>query len=250
MKKMDLQSAWAIAAKDFKIFKRKSQVIYITIVFPLIIGIALPLITQYALNNVKNRLVGGLGITGLMDAFSIFFLVGAAIIPTAIASYSLVGEKVQKSLEPLLATPMTDGEILLGKTISGLVVPLAAIYASSAIYMSLMDLVTESKLGYLYYPNWHIGAILLVAPFISLLSVELNIIISSRLNDVRSAQQTGMLLSGFPFIILYLATEFGLFTLTDTNLVILAGVILAIDVVVFFVSRAAFQREEILTKWK
>ena len=83
---MDLQSAWAISAKDFKIFKRKSQVIYITVVFPLIIGIALPLITQYALNNAKNRLVGGLGITGLMDAFSIFFLVGAAIIPTAIAS--------------------------------------------------------------------------------------------------------------------------------------------------------------------
>jgi ABC-2 type transport system permease protein len=247
---MNFKSAWAVAAKDFKIFKRKSQVLYITIVFPLIIGIALPLIMQYALNNAKNRLVGGLGITGLMDAFSILFLVAAAIIPTAIASYSLVGEKVQKSLEPLLATPMTDGEILLGKTISGLVVPLAAVYVSSVIYMSLMDLVTQSKLGYLYYPNWHIGAILLVAPFICLLSVEVNIIISSKLNDVRSAQQLGMLLSGFPFIILYLTTEFGLFTFSDTNLLILAGVILLIDIGLFFVSRASFQREEILTKWK
>jgi ABC-2 type transport system permease protein len=247
---MDLQSAWAVAAKDFKIFKRKSTVIYACIIFPIVVGIALPLIAQYALHNGKNHLVGGLGLTGLMDAFSIWFLIGAAVIPTAIASYSLVGEKIQKSLEPLLATPMTDGEILLGKTISGLVVPLAAVYAGSVIFMLLMDLVTQSTLGYLYYPNWHIGAILLVAPFICLLSVELNIIVSSRLNDVRTAQQMGMLLSGFPFIGLYLASELGFFTFNDTNLLILADVILVIDIVLFFVSRVTFQREEILTKWK
>src|SRR5271157_6086769 len=230
MKKMDLQSAWAVAAKDFKIFKRKSTVIYVTVVFPLVVGIAFPLIVQYGLNKGSSH-----GIN--------------ALTPAAIASYSVVGEKIQKSLEPLLATPMTDGEILLGKTISGLVIPLAAIYAGSVIYMSLMDLVTQSTLGYLYCPNWHIGAILLVAPFICLLSVELNIIISSRVNDVRTAQQMGML-SALPFFGIYIASELGFFAFNDTNLLILAGVILVIAVVVFFVSRVTFQREEILTKWK
>ena len=246
---MDLQSAWAVAAKDFKIFKKKSQVIYITIVFPIVVGVAFPLILQYALNHPKTSLVAHIGVTGLMDAFSVWFLIGAAVIPAAIASYSLVGEKIQKSLEPLLATPMTDGEILFGKTISGLVVPLAAVYAGSVIYMSLMDLVTRNTLGYLYYPNWHMGAILLVAPFLCLLSVELNIIISSRVNDVRTAQQLGMA-AALPFFGLYIASEVGFFAFNDTNLLILAGVILVIDVVVFFVSRVTFQREEILTKWK
>lgn len=247
MKKVDLQSAWAVAAKDFKIFKGKSQVIYITVVFPLLVGIAFPLIVEYSLHL-------GHGITALtlprfMDAFSIWFLIGAAVFPATIASYSLVGEKIQKSLEPLLATPMTDGEILLGKTISGLVIPLGAVYAGSVIYMALMDLVTRSTLGYLYYPNWHMGAILLVAPLICLLSVELNIIISSRVNDVRTAQQMGTL-AAVPFFGLYFASEIGFFTFNDTNLLILAGVILVIDVAVFFVSRVTFQREEILTKWK
>jgi ABC-2 type transport system permease protein len=247
---MDLQSAWAVAAKDFKIFKRKSQVIYITVVFPLVIGIAFPLITQYALHtNNNNGHAFALNLTRFMDAFSVWFLIGAAIIPAAIASYSIVGEKIQKSLEPLLATPMTDSEILLGKTISGLVVPLGAIYASSVIYMSLMDLVTHSTLGYLYYPNWHMGAILLVVPLICLLSVELNIIISSRVNDARTAQQMGML-AAVPFFGIYIASEVGFFEFSNTNLLILAGAILAIAVVVFFVSRAVFQREEILTKWK
>ena len=248
MKIMDLKSAWAVAAKDFKIFKRKSQVIYITIVLPLVVGIAFPLILQYALHNPKYHLVGG-SITGLIDAFSVWFMIGAAIIPTAIASYSLVGEKVQKSLEPLLATSMTDGEILLGKTISALIVPLASIYAGAAIFMTLMDLVTQGTLGYLYYPNWHIGAILLVAPVICLVSVEVNIIISSKLNDVRTAQQLGMV-TALPFFGLYIASETGIFEFTDTNLLILAGVILLIGIGLFFVSRSTFQREEILTKWK
>lgn len=244
---MDLKSAWAVAAKDFKIFKRKSQVIYITIVFPLIIGIVFPLILNYAQHTAKH-LVGG-SITGLMDAFSVWFMIGAAIIPTTIASYSLVGEKVQKSLEPLLATPMTDGEILLGKTISALVVPLVAIYAGSVIYMTLMDVMTQGTLGYPYYPNWHIGAILLVVPVICLVSVEINIIISSKLNDVRAAQQLG-LVAALPFFGLYIASEIGIFKFTDINLLILAGVISLIGIGLFFVSRATFQREEILTKWK
>ena len=184
-----------------------------------------------------------------MDAFSVWFMIGAAIIPTAIASYSLVGEKVQKSLEPLLATPLTDGEILLGKTISALAVPLASIYAGAAIFMTLMDLVTQDTLGYLYYPNWHIGSILLVAPVICLVSVELNIIISSKLNDARTAQQLGMV-TALPFFGLYIASEIGIFKFTDTNLLILAGVILLIGISLYFVSRATFQREEILTKWK
>jgi ABC-type Na+ efflux pump permease subunit len=246
---MDLQSAWAVAAKDFKIFKRKSTVIYACVVIPLVVGIAFPLIVQYALHSGRSHGINASTLPRFMDAFSIWFLIGAAAIPTAIASYSLVGEKIQKSLEPLLATPMTDGEILLGKTISGLIIPLAAIYAGSVIFMFLMDLVTRSTLGYLYYPNWHIGAILLVAPFICLLSVELNVIISSRLSDVRTAQQMGML-AILPFIGLYVVSELGFFALNDTNLLILAGVILMIDIVLFFVSRVTFQREEILTKWK
>jgi ABC-type Na+ efflux pump permease subunit len=246
---MDLQSAWAVAAKDFKIFRRKSSVIYACVVLPLVVGIAFPLILEYSLHNGKNGGINAVTLPSFMDAFSIWFLVGAAIIPSAIASYSLVGEKIQKSLEPLLATSMTDGEILLGKTISGLLIPVAAVYAGSIIFMVLMDFVTKSVLGYLYYPNWHIGVILLAAPLASLLGVELNVIISSRVNDVRTAQQLGTLLI-MPFMVLYFLSEFGFFVLNDINLMILAGVVSIVDVVLFFISRTTFQREEILTKWK
>ena len=245
---MDLQNAWNVALKDFKIYMRKTSVIYATVALPFIVGIGFPLILEYALHR-GNKALSAAAAPGLMDAFSIWFLIGAAIIPTAIASYSIVGEKIQKSLEPMLATPMTDGDILLGKTLSALMVPLGALYAGSVFFMVLMDYFTHSALGYYYYPNWHIGAILLAAPLAALLSVEVNVIISSRMTDVRSAQQSGALLM-LPFIGLYLASELGFFDLNDTNLVILAGVVAAISVAMFFVAKTTFQREEILTRWK
>lgn len=245
---MDLRNAWNVALKDFKIYRKKTSVIYATVAMPFIVGIVFPFIIDYSLHRADKGLSAAAA-PGLMDSFSIFFLIGAAIIPTAIASYSLVGEKIQKSLEPMLATPMADGDILLGKTLSALLIPVGALYAGSLFFMALMDYFTRSALGYYYYPNWHIGTILLAAPFAALLSVEVNVIISSRMTDVRSAQQSGSLLM-LPFLGLFLASELGFFVLNDTNLVVLAGVLAAIGVAMFFVAKATFQREEILTRWK
>lgn len=245
---MDLQNAWNVALKDFKTYARKPSVIYATVSMPLIVGIVFPFLVHYYVTS-STKDLSAAAAPHLMDSFSIWFIIAAAIIPTAIASYSIVGEKLQKSLEPLLATPMSDGDILLGKTISALLLPLAAIYTGSISFMLLMDYFTHNLLGYYYYPNWHIGAILFAAPFAALLSVELNVIISSRMTDVRSAQQSGALVM-LPFIGVFLVSELGLFALNDTNLVILAGVLAAISVAMFLVARATFQREEILTRWR
>ncbi|HZW85716.1 MAG TPA: hypothetical protein VFE91_07445 [Nitrososphaerales archaeon] len=234
--------------KDLKIYTKKKSVIYATVAMPLIVGFAFPLILDYSFRR-TGKVLSAATALGLMDTFSIFFIIAAAMVPTAIASYSLVGEKVQKSLEPLLATPMSDGDILLGKTMSALLVPLGAIYGGSIAFMSLMDYFTHDLLGYYYYPNWHIGAILLAAPFAALLSVELNVIISSRMTDVRSAQQSGALLM-LPFLGVFLASELGFFTLNDTNLAAIAVALAAISAAMFFVAKATFQREEILTRWR
>ena len=118
-----------------------------------------------------------------------------AYIPTPIASYSLVGEKVEKSLEPLLATPTTDSEILLGKGIAAFLPPIGAIFGGATIFMVLIDLVTYGRLGYYYFPNLNTGIVLfLMVPLAAIMSVEWNVIVSSRVSDVRAAQQLGALI--------------------------------------------------------
>ena len=245
---MRLSKAWIIAEKDFAIFRKKKSVIYSVVLFPLLVSIGLPLVIQSS--GSKSGGIPTEVLPTLLNAFSFFFIIGAVTLPTAIASYSLVGEKIQKSIEPLLATPTTEGEILLGKSIAAFLPPIAAIYIGAIIFMIFTDVLTYSKLGYLYYPNWNMGVImLLLVPLGSILSIEFDILISSRVNDVRAAQQLGGMVA-LPFAGIYVVGEASVISLDAMNLLIICAILVAFDVVLFYVSKAVFRREEILTKWK
>jgi hypothetical protein len=49
---------------------------------------------------------------------------------------------------------------------------------------------------------------------------------------------------------IYVSTEIAFVSLTPANLLLISAIILALDAILFYVSRATFRREEILTKWK
>ena len=248
---MDFQNAWSVASKDFETFKRRRGIIYATIAFPLGIALGFPgILAAIAYAYPSTTSASAASFTPFLNAFSFWFVIGAASLPSGIASYSIAGEKIQKSLEPLLATPMTDSEILLGKSIACFIPPMVSIWASSVIYMVAMDALTRPWLGFLYYPNWSYGGmVFLLAPLASVLTIELTVILSARASDIRSVQQfTGILF--FPFIVIYVATELGVIQLSGINLLIISGIFFLADVLLFYLSTATFKREEILTKWK
>jgi ABC-2 type transport system permease protein len=245
---MRLSKALTIASRDFKIFSKQKNVWYSVIIFPVITSVIFPLVLQQTINRANS--ISAEVIPNLLNSFSFFFVIGAAFVPLGIAAYSIVGEKVEKSLEPLLATPITDGEILLGKAISALLPTLVAMYIGSAIFMTGIDIIAYPKLGYYYFPNLTIATLMLVlVPIASVMSILYSIIVSSRVNDVRSANSFGILMY-FPFLGIFLASETGIITLDINTLLIVSGIILVVDVALFFVSTKTFSREEILTKWK
>jgi ABC-2 type transport system permease protein len=245
---MELANVWIVASKDLGLFLKKKSILYSTILFPVIAALGLPLVIEFA-----GQAVGGIPATalpGVINAFLFFFIIAAVSLPVGIAAYSLVGEKVEKSLEPLLATPLTDGEILLGKSIAAFLPPVFATYVGAAIFAAFVDALSIDKLGYLYFPNVTLAVILFaVIPLVCILSVEAIILVSAKANDVRTAQQFGGVLV-FPFVAIYIAGEIGVLTLNATTLGLISGVLLVVDVLLFYLSRGTFQREEILTKWK
>jgi hypothetical protein len=91
--------------------------------------------------------------------------------------------------------------------------------------------------------------ILLLAPLGSILSIEFDILISSRVNDVRAAQQLGGIVA-LPFLGIYILAEASILSLETINLLIISASLVTIDVILFYISRAVFRREKILTKWK
>jgi ABC-2 type transport system permease protein len=248
---MRLKRSWIIASKDFKIFLKKKNIIYSILVVPLIVSFLFPIVIVLAGHSNGGSGIPAPELTILLPTFSFFYLILAGMIPTTIASYSLVGEKVEKSLEPLLVTPTTDSEILLGKGIAAFLPPIGAILGGATIFMVLMDLMTHGTLGYYFFPNWTAAIILfLMVPLAVVMSVEWNVIVSARVSDVRIAQQVGILLI-LPFGAMYVAGELNLIQLGSTiTLLIIAGILLVVDVLLLYVAKATFQREEILTKWK
>ncbi len=244
---MKLWKSWVIARKDFATFRTKRYIIYSLVVLPLFVSIGLPLVVSFVIQRGATSLPH---IISVLDAFSFFFVIVAGVLPISIGAYSIVGEKLEGTLEPLLATPTTDGEILLGKSLAAFLPTVVAIYASSVIFMVLMDAVTSARLGYLFFPNWTMAVILLaVVPLISILSTEFNVIVSARVSDIRAAQQLGALIL-LPLGVIYVALEVGFVSPTPATLAVIIAIILVIDVLLFSLSRATFRREEILTKWK
>lgn len=254
---MRLSKAWIVAVRDLKIFGRQKYVLYTIVLFPLLVSILPPVIVQFAGNNAVNNpdhpvtpAQFGSNVPRILDAFSIFLIVGAAFVPMGIASYTIVGEKLEKSLEPLLATPLTDGEILLGKTISAFIPTLVSMYAGAVVFMVGTNVVAFPFLNYYYFPNWTIAVeVFLAMPAATVMSIEYGVIISSRVNDARSATNAGALMF-FPFLIVYFVIQAQIITLDTNGMLLISGVILVIDVVLYFISTAMFQREEILTRWK
>ena len=242
---MNARNVATIAGKDMHILVSRRSVRLSLILLPLGVAIGLPQVARFAGN-------GGIPATLLprfLTAFLFFFAVIATMLPVAIASYSLVGEKVERGLEPLLATPATDGEILLGKALAAFLPPIAAIWAGAVAFMALSDQETHARLGHLYFPNGTAILILaVIVPLMAILSVEYSVLVSARASDVRAAQQAGILVV-LPSMALYVTTEVGAITLDMTTLGVVAVILAVVDTVLALASRATFRREEILTRW-
>ncbi len=247
---MRLSKAWIIASKDFATFRRRRNILYTLVIVPILVAILIPAVIQVAQGR-SNGAMTEARLSTLLPSFAFFWLVLSGVIPTTLASYSIVGEKVEKCLEPLLATPTTDGEILMGKGIAALLPAIVSILAGATLFMGLIDWVTWNTMHGPFFPNGNAAIVLfLMVPLAAIMSVEWNVVISSRVSDVRVAQQLGALLA-IPFAGIYVSGEINLIDLGDTtNLLIIAGAMALIDLLFLPIARATFRREEILTKWR
>jgi len=185
-----------------------------------------------------------------IDALLMFYVLVPAILPTMIASYSFVGEKTNKSLEPLLATPTTDMELLMGKGLSIFMPTMAVTWVSLIPFVILVDVITAPALGYMPLPNllWALGVFLL-APLFCLMAIFANVIVSSRVSDVRASQQIGSLIV-LPLVAFFIVILTGLVTLDVMKMLLFIGLITVVVVGLLYVASKIFKREEILIRWK
>jgi ABC-2 type transport system permease protein len=186
----------------------------------------------------------------LVNEFLLLFLLIPLAVPVTIASYSIVGEKSTRSLEPLLATPTSTTEIIIGKGLASVIPAIGATWLAFVIFLiSARFFVVSDRIYALFMnPMWFV-AMIVVAPLMTVLSVNVAIIISARVNDPRAAEQIGMLVM-LPILLIFFGSIFGLFALTTTTMLLFGAATFLADIGLVILGVKLFQRETILTRWK
>jgi ABC-2 type transport system permease protein len=187
--------------------------------------------------------------TFLFHQFSLLLLLVPIVAAMALATHAVIGEKQSKALEPILATPISTLELLAAKTLTPLVFALGLTWAAVALYV--LGAVALGEPGV-----WRaiVGARLLMmfgllGPLVALAALQVSVIVSSRANDPRSAQQITSLMI-LPITAVFVAQLMGVFVVGPAELLLGAIGCLVLNVVLLWIGVRVFQRESILTRWR
>jgi ABC-2 type transport system permease protein len=186
----------------------------------------------------------------LLNQFLLLFMMMPLIIPVSIAAYSVVGEKTTRSLEPLLATPITTGELLLAKGLAAAVPAILATWLGYGVFLLGAPLAGAgpAALASLASPVWLL-AILVVGPLMSVMAVNFAIMVSSRVTDPRAAEQTAAVII-VPLLAVLFGQIAGLIVLNVTFVLGAIVLLIAADAALVALAVRVFEREAILTRWK
>jgi len=272
---MRIQKAMLVFSKDWREIRRNWQVILPIVVVPLMMSVILPMVltiipsiaaTQEGSLRRPENLINSLPVRvqehlAWMNEqqvmiyimaiyfFAPFFLIIPLMASSVISSDSFAGEKERKTIEALLATPISDGELFLGKMLVSFIPSMIITMISFGVYTAVFDIMAYGIFnGMLLLPT--IDWILLIfglAPTVALASIGLTVMISAKVKGFREAQQISVILL-IPVLALIFGQVTGAIILGPIVILALAGLFLVIDLVVFRVGVKLFRREEILSK--
>lgn len=183
----------------------------------------------------------------LLDWFGIF-LVMPVFVPILISSQSVAGEKERRTLEPLLASPITAVELVVGKSLAALVPAVAITWLAFLLLCISVDVVAWPLVGAPLLPNafWTFG-VLVLAPLFAFFGNGVAVLISARVSDARLAQQLSALFL-LPLIGLAGGQVAGVLAAGPVYYAVQGLVILVLDAGLLVASVYLFDRERLVSR--
>ncbi len=122
----------AIFHKELRDYRRNRFVVIFTMTILPLIFIAVPMIQLFTIpaSVSSSKLDTRIGLSLL------YMLLIPAIVPSALAAYSVVGEREQGTLEPILTTPIRREEFLVGKAVAVLLPTLVVAYTVFGVFLT------------------------------------------------------------------------------------------------------------------
>lgn len=236
----------------------------VAMVLPFFVAIIVPAVTgerladssdlQIALEMLRTQhLAARMDPEGAIQAwvfqqFLPLLVIGPVAASMSIAAHTVVGEKQARTLEPLLATPITTFELLAGKVLGALLPSLALTAGCFVVYGAAIATFARPGVLWILAAPRSLGVFFVIGPLAALAALQLAVCVSSRVNDSRTAQQAGALLI-VPLGAALVAQLTGALTLTGPLIAIIAIVLALANAVLMLLGIRLFERESILTRW-
>jgi ABC-type transport system involved in multi-copper enzyme maturation permease subunit len=177
----------AIAIKEIRTYRRTTSLVAAMAIIPLVFLIQ-PLLSTFA---VASQAAGA-----IKHHHELLYLLAIpALVPATLAAYAVVGERQQGTLEPLLTTPIRREELLLAKALAVLIPSIAISYLVFAVYVVLVALFAHAGVAAAFLRAPDVAAQIIFTPPLAAWSIWVSMAISTRVSDIRVAQQLSTLAS-------------------------------------------------------
>jgi ABC-2 type transport system permease protein len=237
-RKMSWKRVRAIVRKEFSDYRRNTYMLVtmaiiptIFLIQPLASVLTLPASASVPLSR-QHELVYMLGIP--------------ALVPTLIAAASIVTERQQGTLEPVLTTPVRRDEFMLAKALAPLLPSVVVAYAVYGLFVVIVELFAHPGIASALFTAPGVIAQILFTPLIAALSIWIGLAISTRSSDVRAAQQLSML-GNLPIVAVVVLISVDVIHPTTRLIVVFAVALLVGYRVGWRVVSALFDRERLVT---
>jgi ABC-2 type transport system permease protein len=169
-----------------------------------------------------------------------------ALVPALIAASSVVSERQQGTLEPILTTPIRREEFLLAKALAPLLPAVAVSYLVYGLFVIVIEVFARHGVAPALLQGSVILAQVIFTPLIALWSIWVGIAISTRFSDIRAAQQLSTL-ANLPLVAISSLFAFNVIHPTLKLAVGVGVALIVIDRLGWRVVSALFDRERLIT---
>jgi len=177
----------AVFRKELREYRHNGNIVYAMAILPLVFLIQ-PLISVFTLPAAASG--------SLRHEHSLLYMLAIPVlVPAALAAYSVVGERLQGTLEPLLATPIRSEELLLGKALAAFVPSVVVAYGVFALFIAVVELFAHAGVASALIRGPDLLAQLVFTPLLATWSIWVGIAVSARSADPRTAGQLSILVS-------------------------------------------------------
>ena len=228
----------AIFRKELREYRRNRSIVAGMAILPLIFLLQ-PLIMVFTLPaSAASQLAGRHEL--------LYLLAIPALVPATIAAFSVVGERQQGTLEPVLTTPVRREEFLLGKALACFVPSVAISYAVYAFFLACVEIFGQPNVTSALVRGPDLLAQLIFTPLLAGWSIWIGVAISTRVSEVRVGQQLG-LLANLPSVAVTTLIAFNVIHATLAVALGAAVVLLVLNRLGWRLTSAMFDRERLIT---